>query len=478
MSTSKWQKIPARVFPVLVAGLVTGLSAQEAAGPAVTEKDVEKTVKTVVADTLKKEKKQSTDITGLVRARFESKSNYGFVDDKSSVADFVGSKAQVGVTRKAGKKNTIRLNLQHSGIYGGYMNSPSGLSTTADSTDPDETTKLGVREAYMETGLGDHSLRIGRQILAFGDQRLIGHLDWTNVGRSHDGFRYRLKTGINELNAFSTVMLENDSSDLLNNSVHNGTGGDQFFSGVYDIVRINKNIHVEPYGLWNHNRYTFEDEHSNLFTLGSRLTNRTSKKGKASGPFDWTLEFAYQTGSLTQDVSVGAWASAVAAGYTLPVSGSWKLRLGAEFDYSPGDEDPTDKSFGRFTNLYPTNHAHYGQMDFISWQNMMGINGNITLANSKKDISFKLAYWNLARASADDNWYAVAGGANIQAIGLKNSETGLFQEFDFIYSQGFSLIQLDVGASLALAGSAVSGALAGQEEANPLFLFVSTTSRF
>jgi len=44
---------------------------------------------------------------------------------------------------------------------------------------------MDLRLAYMEIGeteKGTAALRVGRQELVFGDQRLIGHLNWVNTG--------------------------------------------------------------------------------------------------------------------------------------------------------------------------------------------------------------------------------------------------------------------------------------------------------
>ena len=45
---------------------------------------------------------------------------------------------------------------------------------------------LDLRMAYGEIG-AKHIVRIGRQELAFGEQRLIGSLNWTNTARVFDG---------------------------------------------------------------------------------------------------------------------------------------------------------------------------------------------------------------------------------------------------------------------------------------------------
>ena len=48
---------------------------------------------------------------------------------------------------------------------------------------------LDLRMAYGEFGGTGNMIRVGRQELVFGEQRLIGHLNWVNDARSFDGVR-------------------------------------------------------------------------------------------------------------------------------------------------------------------------------------------------------------------------------------------------------------------------------------------------
>ena len=55
-----------------------------------------------------------------------------------------------------------------------------------------------LRQAYLEFKVGDQdgvSLRVGRQELIFGAERLVGTLDWNNTARSFDAVRLGLTQG-------------------------------------------------------------------------------------------------------------------------------------------------------------------------------------------------------------------------------------------------------------------------------------------
>ena len=87
---------------------------------------------------------------------------------------------------------------------------------------------LDLRMAYADIGdvqKGVVSVRAGRQELAFGEQRLIGHLNWTNTARSFDGARATIRRGGYQVDVFgaSVVRIEADSFDESGNG--NRLGG-------------------------------------------------------------------------------------------------------------------------------------------------------------------------------------------------------------------------------------------------------------
>lgn len=64
-----------------------------------------------------------------------------------------------------------------------------------------------------------------------------------------------------------------------------------------------------------------------------------------------------------------ALAASVGGGYTCAKTFGTP-RLGLEYNFSSGDHDPTDGKNETLDNLFPTNHKHYGYMDFLGWRNI------------------------------------------------------------------------------------------------------------
>jgi hypothetical protein len=460
-------------------------------------------------------KKNITEIDGILRFRFEKQSDYVFWNYHDEDAEFVSSKAELGINHFFNKSNFIRINFQYAGIWGGQEHAETAF-TTSDNQDPIivdtvsgkikskdtnnenrsiySQSKLDVREAFINTGISSHSFIVGRQKLAFGDQRLIGTYDWSNVGRSHDGLRYIWTwSGFNELNVFFIINKETLSNDLYNDSAINTfPGNDNYFAGIYDIARIiPKILNVEPYFLSNYTSRTdrFSKKFDKLITTGNtyrllttgaRLTNKTEKNQIPSNVnLDTTLEFAYQFGTTDNEYKSGefqtisAYAFAVALGYTFSLGYGFRFRPGGEFDYASGDDPFDKKSFGRFTNLFHSNHMYYGQADFISWQNMIGINGNITFFY-KESSWIKVGFWSISKARPSDEWYSNMGGDFQQIMRVKDGKTGLFYEIDFTGSHKFEYIRFEAGYSILYARDIITP----RDKISPLFAYFMCESVF
>lgn len=214
-----------------------------------------------------------------------------------------------------------------------------------------------LRQLYVEIGdtkVSPLSLKVGRQVLLYGDQRLIGPLEWSNISRTFDAvkLRYTGKDGL-WVDAFisSVVVIDRFGMD--------DSDKDSLLSGLY--------AHIPTLGIQDTELYAlyFDDTNRNdhFLTLG---THWKSIAGKL-GPWDYETEFVVQTGTAAGR-DLRAFASYIEGGYTF--QGPWKPRLSLEYSYGSGDGDPTDGDNGSFQNLYPTNHLHYGYMDAFSWSNM------------------------------------------------------------------------------------------------------------
>jgi hypothetical protein len=237
------------------------------------------------------------------------------------------------------------------------------------------TRNLDLHQGFLDVGLtagGTVRVRIGRQEIRYGDERLIGAFGWDNVGRSFDGARLRAQRGRATVDGF--VAREADETDPSSGAT---TGSDLY--GVYAQWARRPGAEYEAYWLgWGSRLEAAGDQPSTSGTsrvhvLGARVKDRR-------GRLDGLLEAAAERGRVAGD-DLAARAAAVQAGWSFG-SGT-TVRLFAGYDYATGEEDPADGERREFFNFFPTNHPHYGYMDYQGWRNLRSPHAGIAVVRGR-----------------------------------------------------------------------------------------------
>jgi hypothetical protein len=268
---------------------------------------------------------------------------------------------------------------------------------------------VDLRQAYVE--IGDpkkFSLKVGRQVLSYGDQRLVGPLDWSNPSRTFDAVKLRYVDPGYTIDLFSAsvVKLEDhkfNKSDWINSD----STRNQIFSGIYFTTNALDFQATELYAFQLHEEYATGD--TDFFTLGTHLKGDPKKLGGV----DYDVEAAVQFGDV-KGKSLTAYAGHAGVGYNWLAS-SLKPRIGIEANYGSGDGNAKDGKVETFQNLFPTNHPFYGYMDTFSWQNMAEIafTSSITPSATTK---VSLDYHVLWLADTNDAWYRANGTTAVRPI--------------------------------------------------------------
>ncbi len=218
--------------------------------------------------------------------------------------------------------------------------------------------RLDLHEGFIEwTGEAGTRLRVGRQELAYGDERLIGTVGWANVTRSFDGVQLRVPVGGWTVDGFGATLREFDATNAagVDPRANEGRGRDQSLFGAWatdgphDLFAILE-TRVAGSGLHDVFRRTVGG-HATLPVSG--LT------------FDATAAFQFGTEVGGDDIQrdISAWL--VSGSVAHQFAGNLKPRLALQVDALSGDDDPLDKTDGAFNTLYATNHKFYGFMDLI-----------------------------------------------------------------------------------------------------------------
>ncbi|MHC5010308.1 MAG: alginate export family protein [Planctomycetota bacterium] len=274
----------------------------------------------------------------------------------------------------------------------------------------------------FETDLGQchqTGLRVGRQELLFGKQRLISPLDWANTRRTFDGARAWVRNAKKwRLDAFWTrpVTVDKVEIDEWNEDVQ--------FAGLYYTNKCNTCLEWDAYFL-----YLQRDRATYLGVTGEedRFTVGLRGNGPIGGSrFDWDAEAAYQFGEFGAQTISAAMAT-VELGYE-PWQ-CWKPRFSLGFDWATGDSDGPGGDLGTFNQLFPLGHAYLGYADFIGRQNNMAAR---VRAEVKPTDAFtaQLTYFEFWRAETTDAVYNAGGGVLRAPMG--NTESHVMGELDLL----------------------------------------------
>lgn len=313
-----------------------------------------------------------------------------------------------------------------------------------------------VLKAYIQIGNIKNGLSstIGRQFLSYGDQRLVGPLEWLNSARTFDAVKLRYAAEKWSLDAFvSSPVVFRDHMWNQSNFLNQEDSLNDYFSGIYFsslLVPFNKTTDF----------YVFHKRDDGDASFGARrgdtsfLTFGTLWKGDPAklGGWDYETEMAYQTGEVSGR-NLSAFAGHWGIGYNW-VKHPWKPRVGLQYNYSPGDGDPNDGDLGTFQNLYPTNHLFYGFMDTTGWINMHNPQLNISFQPSAK-LKVMLDYHLYWMDNTADAWRRVNGVTAVRPVNAAAHAAGNFrgQEIDLTAFYKINAhVGLQAGYSLFIAG--------------------------
>jgi hypothetical protein len=244
--------------------------------------------------------------------------------------------------------------------------------------------------------LDEAAVRVGRQELLFGAERLISPLDWANTRRTFDGARAMLKGEGWTSDSFYTYVVPVIPNQL------DEPDYDQAFYGVYNTYSAVENLTIDAYYIGYDNQNIAPDANGDfsIHTLGVRLNGALTD--------DWLFEFeggpqfGRQSGlGLDHEAAFATAGLGRKLGSVLP----WSPTLWCYYDYASGNTGAGD--FNRFNQLFPLSHKYFGFIDAVQRSNVEA--PNILLTASPND-HWTLLFW---------YWHFMANQENdiIPAIG-------------------------------------------------------------
>jgi hypothetical protein len=307
-----------------------------------------------------------------------------------------------------------------------------------------------IREAYARFGASKEGwldVVVGRQMFSFGDERVIGPSDWSNMGRTFDTLRVDLHPPGVQVSIFAASVI-----NAVDGQIDHHIEGNNIY-GIYgSFAHLVPHAILEPYVLWRVAPgnvalpETAGHGHLSEVTGGARIA------GTLLDSFDYDIEMNKQAGSLGQ-FSIDAWAGHWNAGYTLK-NARTKPRPFIEYDYASGNRNPSGNTWGTHDQIYASAHDKMDFADQFGWKNIKDLR-----VGASESIASR---WTLTEVF-DDLWLAtrndaVYGSSGAIAVPAHPSATSnhLGTELDLIgeyrpnhhVTYGFGLAHLFTGRFL------------------------------
>jgi len=264
---------------------------------------------------------------------------------------------------------------------------------------------------------GQAYVRVGRQELLYGSQRLISTLDWANTRRTFQGVKTFWRSPKLDLDAFwvRPMNISQQSRTNFDNWDEN-----RDFYGLWGTYKPQRGHFADLYflSLDDSRTKTIAPTFNNItgavvHTVGSRYAGNTNQ-------YLYELEAMYQFGrsinqSLTPtDISAGAVAAGVGYQFSqLPMNPQLWLR----YDYASGDKNANDGQSNTFNQLFPFGHYYMGFLDRVGRQNIHDFNAQFTL-HPQPWFTFIAQYHRFFLANSHDALYNAAG------VGYRRDATG------------------------------------------------------
>ena len=396
------------------------------------------------------------------RMRFEGRNNtFDFNDGVDSLTDdsFLLNRFRIGIAVKP--TDWFKFYAQGQDVrewFSDRPNIPGQMGAEGDDN-------FDLRQCYVQIGPKDINGTIGRQVLLYGDERLIGPGEWTNFTKTFDAAKVRWEQPKFSIDVFASTPVyifrdQFNTSDLFNGSE---THRDLVFAGIYATTTAIQPMTLDFYTLvLTEDNPTFFPQavtypgtslsipgtSTSFVTLGTRVK---SDPKKLHG-WEYDGEFAFQAGQVS-DLDLLACALHIGGGYTWEKC-AWTPRLYFEYNFATGDSNPDDGDIGTFQNLFPSNHNKYGVQDLFAWQNLSSPDVRFRV-KPLKQVTLETAFYSFWLANTNDAWYRANGTTRVRPVtpAARDASSYVGSELDLLATyQPLKFLSIWAGYSHFFAG--------------------------
>ncbi|QOG04499.1 alginate export family protein [Flavobacterium sp. MDT1-60] len=314
---------------------------------------------------------QELDVNLQVRPRFEYRNGYKtLLPEGQKGTSQISQRSRLNFNYKQ-EDLTVKLTLQNTRTWGDVV-----PAATADKNG------VAVFEAWAQYNFTQKwSARMGRQVLSYDNQRILGEQDWGQQAQSHDAL---------------TVSYHTETQKLDLGGAYNSTA-ENVLQTPYTV-----NTYKTLQYAWYHNQFNTELGLSFLLlNTGYEYANPDAKLlvdyKQTFGPYltyknnkiDSNFWLYGQTGK-SNDLQVSAWNAAANFGYQ--ITESFKAGLGYEFLSGKASNDGSTV-IKSFNPIFGTNHGFNGYMDYFYVGNHLN---NIGLQDAFLKLNYNINKWQFA----------------------------------------------------------------------------------
>jgi len=308
----------------------------------------------------------------------------------------------------------------------------SNTSTNEANTD--------LHQGYVEMGGKNEKvlgwIRAGRQEINWGNQRLIGALNWAPLARAFDGLRAYMEFGKFGIDAFAIMLNRQQNFTVAgvdgaaDRTVRNNGSqlyGGQVFGKVHPLFGFEVQVlavDLRPIESANTRRLTLASPGVRLFGNDKGITYEAEAHVQAGK----------NGGDDGQDHLAWAWQANV--GYALQkvktnpgLSIGYAMASGNECTGTAAEGGCGNTESNEFFNFYPTNHLYYGFVDTMGWRNMRELNVKFAL-KPHAVFNIQAAYHFIQLHEETGAWKNAVGDLVGTGWNPNNDENTLGHEFD------------------------------------------------
>lgn len=288
---------------------------------------------------------------------------------------------------------------------------------------PVDVNPADLLNAFMDFKIADWRdhpayVRVGRQEMLLGSQRLVSPLDWANTRRTFDGVRVFRQGEKFDMDGFwmKPVLPNANSYDIADSR--------QNFAGGWLTYRPEKGHFLDFYYLFLNNNAALAQRGIvrapfYVHTIGARYAGNKKQ-------LLWDFENAAQFGVRGDGIEAAA--STTGIGWNF-ADQPMNPTLWAYYDYASGDGTPNVGRFSTFNQLFAFGHYYLGWADQVARQNIHDFNLHLFMYPAKW-ITFWTQYHHFALDSRTDALYNAGGNATRRsAAGVAGRTVG--NELDF-----------------------------------------------